>query len=95
MRRKPEPEEEPEESYSDESSSEEEEVRYNVLEREKRVTAGKRYSTGVPAEPEKDITFWGTAEHDTWMEVEDDSSVSFDSLPLKSEGSISHKRVCG
>ena len=64
----------------DEDDQEEEEVRYNILDREKRVTAGRRYQRpSAPVEAEKDAAFWGTTEHDTWVEEEDDSSVSYNS----------------
>lgn len=69
-----------EDAYDDDEESEEEEIRYNILDREKRVTAGRRYQRpAAPVEAEKDATFWGTTEHDTWVEEEDDSSVSFNS----------------
>ena len=65
-------------SAYDEEESEEEEVRYNILDREKRVTAGRRYNKLLAGiEAEKDAAFWGNKEHATWVEEDDDSSVSF------------------
>ncbi|EER15093.1 hypothetical protein, conserved [Perkinsus marinus ATCC 50983] len=60
-------------SEEESSSSGDEEVTWNVNEREKRVVIQKS-ATAL-----KDDEFWSSNLHDTWEEDPDDSSISFDS----------------
>lgn len=86
--------------YSSEadSSGSEPEITLNILEREKRVTAGMMripnhlwVMSGMRAklltgeEEQKDRTFWGSEEHNTWEESESDSDISYDLDELEEE----------
>lgn len=75
-------------SEEESSSSGDEEITWNVNEREKRVVIQKsgRNKCRVPgtnlrpsATALKDDEFWSSNLHDTWEEDPDDSSISFDS----------------
>ncbi|KAF4694037.1 hypothetical protein FOZ62_029489, partial [Perkinsus olseni] len=59
-------------ALGEETSSSDEEVTWNVNEREKRIIQ-------KPATVREDDEFWDSTLHDTWKEDPDDSSISFDS----------------
>jgi hypothetical protein len=75
------------ESYYEESDSEPE-VTLNILERQPRITAGKRLGQITSQEAEKDKSFWGSEKHRTWEESESDSEVEY-TLDASNESDLS------